>query len=246
MADHAAASPSSAAMWMNCPASITKAQGRTRPSSRWAQEGTVAHMMADMILGGEIFPPAKVEVEGKEFITGPMFPHLHSYVDHCRSIMEFADEWYTEQRVALRWNDEMVWGTTDFCARTGSILDIVDLKYGQGVPVDPDTAQLKIYALAAWDTFWPNEMLSHVRLTVVQPRLDAVPKILPMSAGVLAEWNYEVLQPAIDRIARFDQTEKAGSWCRWCVRKAECDAFASHKSTIAAELFDDGVDLSDA
>ena len=51
---HALASPSSAGMWMTCPASITKANGRTRPSSVYAREGTAAHKIAEMVAGGDI------------------------------------------------------------------------------------------------------------------------------------------------------------------------------------------------
>ena len=47
-------------MWLNCPASITLAEGRTRPSSRYAKEGTAAHSIAQMILNGDLFPPSKL------------------------------------------------------------------------------------------------------------------------------------------------------------------------------------------
>jgi hypothetical protein len=39
MSQHAACSPSSAAMWLACPASVTR-PGHHRPSSKYAREGT--------------------------------------------------------------------------------------------------------------------------------------------------------------------------------------------------------------
>ena len=158
MTDHAACSPSSAAMWMACPASITLAEGRTRPSSKYAKEGTAAHRIAEMILGGEIFPPGKIAVEGTEFIVGMgMLKALRPYLDFVLDLSAEAEDMHFETRVSIGGDDGIVWGTTDCAARTNDVLDIVDLKYGKGVSVDPDSAQLKIYALAAWSSLWPDE-----------------------------------------------------------------------------------------
>jgi Protein of unknown function (DUF2800) len=244
MTDHAACSPSSAAMWMQCPASITLAEGRTRPSSKYAKEGTAAHMIAEMILGGEIFPPGKVDIEGTQFITGMgMLKALRPYLDFVLDLARDADEMHCETRVSIGGDEGIVWGTTDCVALTGTTLDIVDLKYGKGVSVDPDSAQLKIYALAAWSSLWPDKPLRQINLTIVQPRMDAEPKTHRMKVRDLRDWEEVALIPAIRRIEEGDTTEKAGSWCRWCIRKNECQAYASHRVNIAAEIFDDGVDL---
>lgn len=248
MTDHAAAGPSSSTMWMQCPASITLAAGRTRPPSVYAMEGTAAHTIAEMIIRGELFPPRKIVVEGKEFIIDtPMYRALRSYVDFAFRIINDADEWHCEKRVGIQWPyfRDLVWGTTDFAARTDTHLDIVDLKYGQGVLVSPDSAQLKIYAIAAYHTLWPDDLIETVSLTIVQPRVDARPKTHTMTGEELGVWAEEQLRPAMHRIVRNDHTEVAGSWCRWCVRKSECKAFANHKNSVAAEIFDDGIDFTD-
>jgi hypothetical protein len=233
-------------MWLNCPASITLAAGRTRPSSKYAKEGTAAHMIAEMILGGEIFPPGKVTIEGTEFIVGMgMLKALRPYLDFVLDLSADASELYCETRVSFGGDDGIVWGTTDCIALTGSVLDVVDLKYGKGVNIDPDSAQLKIYALAAWQSLWPDMPIRQVNLTIIQPRMDAEPKTHRMRSKDLLDWENTKLVPAIRRIEDGDTTEKAGSWCRWCIRKNECSAYASHRVNIAAEIFDDGVDLSE-
>jgi len=245
MNQHAACSPSSAAMWMSCPASITLAEGRARPSSKYAKEGTAAHMIAEMILGGEIFPPGKVEVEGTQFIVGiDMLKNLRPYLDFVLDLSARADELYCETRVSIGSDDGMVWGTADCAALTGGTIDIVDLKFGKGVTVDPDSAQLKIYALAAWQSLWPVQVIHQINLTVIQPRIAAEPKTQALSAAVLLDWQRQMLHPAVARIEAGDTTEKSGSWCRWCIRKNECHAFAVHQGSIASEIFDDGVDPS--
>lgn len=240
MTDHAAASPSSAEMWMNCPASVTLAEGRTRPSSLYAKEGTAAHRIAEMILGGDLFPPGKITVEGNEFIAGlPMLRALNPYIDFVQKLQDQTVEVHIEKRVGI--DGGIVWGTTDCVAKAGRVLHIVDLKYGKGVPVDPDHAQFKIYALASVHTIWPyGHNFDEVNLTVVQPRINPVPQTHVMGFGDLLAWHYTELMPAVERIQQGDTTEKYGHWCRWCVRKGECNAFKNHKNTQAAEIFDDG------
>ena len=243
MTDHAAVSPSSAEMWMNCPASVTLAEGRTRPSSLYAKEGTAAHRIAEMILAGELFPPGRITVEGSEFIVGlPMLRALNPYIDFVQQLQNDGAKVRVEQRVVLGWADGLVWGTTDCVAKRGSVLDIVDLKYGKGVAVNPDHAQLKIYALAAIHSFWPRTKFATVNMTVVQPRLDPVPQTFSMDGGALSQWGEDELRPAVQRIVGQDTTERYGHWCRWCVRKAECNAFKLQKNTQASEIFDDGLD----
>jgi len=98
---HAAAGPSSAAMWMNCPASITKAEGRTRPSSRFAKEGTAAHSISEMLLAGKT-PPGKITIEGSEFIVGiPMLDALKPYIETVEAIRAMCGKVMLEQTVTL-------------------------------------------------------------------------------------------------------------------------------------------------
>lgn len=227
-------------MWLQCPASITLAKGMTRPSSLYAKEGTAAHQIAELILGGELFPPGKIKVEGSEFIVGlPMLGFLNPYISFAQTLMTTADEWYCEKQVKI---NDIVWGTTDFAARTGHVLDIVDLKYGKGVPVAPGSAQLKIYAIAAYYTLWIGDYIDTVNLTVIQPRINMSPQTVTLTADELHDWEKAELTPAIKRLESNDTTEKYGAWCRWCVRKHECNAFRNHKNSAAAETFDDGVD----
>ena len=243
MTAHAAASPSSADMWMHCPASITLSNGRTRPSSRYAKEGTAAHTIAELILGGELFPPGKIDIEGDQFIVGlPMLRALNNYIDTIEILRSLGAEVFIEQRVTLPLSGGWVWGTADCASRLDEALRIDDLKYGKGVPVAPSGAQLKIYALASAATLWPNVRFKEVHLTVHQPRLDPQPKSETLSFDALNDWKKAELMPAIGRLMVGDTSEVPGRWCRWCVRRGECVAFASHKNSTAADIFDDGLD----
>jgi hypothetical protein len=237
---HALASPSSAAMWMACPASVTLAEGRVRPSSVYAKEGTAAHRIAEMIIGGNLFPPSKITIEGTEFVVGrDMLQHLNPYIDHVQALGLLGYKIRTEQKVRLYAAGGLVWGTADCVASRGKNLVVLDLKYGKGVPVGPDSAQLKIYALAAMETFRMKP--SRITAVIHQPRLDPQPKSITWTFGELDGWDCYSLRPAIDRIVSGDTTEIVGSHCRWCVRRDECHAYAHQKSAAAADIFDDGM-----
>jgi hypothetical protein len=175
-----------------------------------------------------------------------MLRALNPYIDYVQGLQAQTRDIHIEGKVHLRWT-KRVWGTTDCAARirykSGLVnLRIVDLKFGMGVPVSPVSAQLMIYALGAIDTFWPKDYFDTVDLVVVQPRLNPKPQMHSMVAEELILWRDEELTPAVRRIENNDQTERVGPYCRWCVRKPECQSFANYKSSLAADIFNDGVD----
>src|SRR4029077_19641706 len=115
MAQHAACSPSSASMWLSCPASVTLTKDMTRPSSKYAREGTAAHKVAEMTLNGDIFLPDKITVEGDEYIVSPsMCRALNPYVTYVQGLMALPDaRVFLEQRLVVPLTRGMVWGTMD-------------------------------------------------------------------------------------------------------------------------------------
>ena len=134
MSAHAACSPSSAAMWLACPASVTLTKDMTRPSSKFAKEGTAAHKVAELTLNGDIFLPDKIEVEGDEYIVSPgMCRALNPYISHVQGLMTTPGaKVYLEQRLEVPHTAGMVWGTLDCGAHFSDHLHIVDLKFGKG------------------------------------------------------------------------------------------------------------------
>jgi hypothetical protein len=245
MSAHAACSPSSATMWLACPASVTKTAGMTRPSSRFAREGTAAHMVAEMSLKGDIFLPDKVEVEGDEYIVSRgMCQALNPYVTYVQNLMTLPGaRAFLEQRLVVPHTYKMVWGTMDCGVRAdGFGLFVADLKFGKGHFVEADTPQLKLYALGFANMIAAKDPKIPVWMTICQPRVGDTPlRTHVMTLGELWEWSYSKVRPAIERIKWGDQTENAGPHCRWCVRKTACAAHARKHQTQAASAFDDEI-----
>jgi Protein of unknown function (DUF2800) len=247
MAAHAACGPSSASMWLQCPASITRTAGMTRPSSKFAREGTAAHHVAELILRGDPFLPDKIEVEGEEFIvSGSMCRALNPYVTHVENLLEQPDAvGVIEEHVVVPLTRNKVWGTVDCGVAVQRDLHVVDLKFGRGVLVPPDSAQLKLYGLGlAWVFRDRLEKKSLITLTVCQPRFEGIEPLRShtLLLAELIKWQHDVVTPAIERIHKNDQTEVVGAHCRWCVRQTECAAFANRHQGKAASVFDDADD----
>jgi hypothetical protein len=229
-------------MWMACPASVTLTKDVTRPSSKFAKEGTAAHAVAEMILGGDIFLPDKVTVEGDEFVVSPgMARALNPYVTHVQALRALPNAAvYLEKRLAVPDTGGLVWGTLDCGVHIPGSLFVSDLKFGKGVAVDPASPQLKLYALALAAHVGETRPGAPVTLTICQPRVGGEPlRQHTLTLGELWQWNDFEVGPAVRRIADGDTTENAGSHCRWCVRKTECRAFANKHQAHASAAFDD-------
>lgn len=243
MGQHAACSPSSASMWLACPASVTLTKDITRPSSKFAKEGTAAHAVAEMTLKGDIFLPDKVTVEGDEYVVSPgMCRALNPYITYVEGLRALPDAVVVlEKTLVVPGTQGMVWGTLD-CGVYAKprALHVVDLKFGKGHVVDPEGPQLRLYALALAAfvrVIRPNTL---VTLTICQPRVEGEAlRSTVMTLGELRGWCEDVVHPAVSQIKAGDTTENAGSHCRWCVRKTECKAFAQKHQGHAANAFDD-------
>ena len=88
-------------------------------------------------------------------------------------------------------------GTCDCLLIGDGILHIIDFKYGQGVPVNPEhNPQLMYYALGAYALFDGIDEVDTVRLSIVQPRMQEEPQTWELPLADLLTWAREVLAPA--------------------------------------------------
>jgi hypothetical protein len=222
--------------------SVTLTKDVTRPSSKYAKEGTAAHAVAEMTLKGDIFLPDKVTVEGDEFIVSPgMCRALNPYISHVQGLMTLPDaEVVLEKRLVVPNTYKMVWGTLDCGIYVFDSLHVV-AQFGKGHVVDPDTPQLKLYALALAQHVEGPTAKTDVTLTICQPRAGCQPlRSHRTTLKALRQWRDDEVRPAVSKIKLGDITENAGPHCRWCVRQTECQAFARKHQNYAASAFDDG------
>jgi hypothetical protein len=132
-----------------------------------------------------------------------------------------------------------VWGTLDYSLTTGTTLAIIDWKFGSGVEVFPDSAQLKAYALAALAAH-ANPRDLEVLIVVGQPRLPSGErfKSLVTSYDDLISWAKEDLVPALSSANSANPLVCPGEkQCRWCRCKNTCSARFEKAQEVASNVF---------
>ena len=167
--------------------------------------------------------------DGAGPLPDEMIRAANAYVDFIHELWAgFTDEPTVciEQQVDLSgWVPEG-FGTCDCLLIGNGVLHIVDFKYGQGVPVSPvENPQLLYYALGGYDLFRATDEIETVRLSIVQPRIQAEPETWELPLEKLLEWADDVLHPLAVQAWNGDGVRHPGSWCRWCKLYPACTAW---------------------
>jgi len=234
---HATLSPSSAERWLQCPASVRVIEalpkGETEDSV-YAQEGTAAHAMAELMarkqILGEKVTAQKLAAWRKKYniasdAEAEMLEHGQAYVDYLVSrIEEDADaQLLLEQKLPT--GVPSSFGTSDAIIVSPTMVESVDYKYGLGVRVEAQgNPQLRLYGIGALEAY--GDLLGEVetvRLTIFQPRLDHV-DFEELPAAELRAWRDSIIpiaEVALGPDAPFGPGEVS---CRWCPASGQCTA----------------------
>jgi hypothetical protein len=221
MAAHAELSASGSATWLNCAGSVEAQRQYGRTSSRFADEGTAAHTLAEICLTKEVSPFTYENILDPETgitITHEMCGHVQTYLDY---IAEFAGEKFFEQKVNYSDYAPEGFGTADCIIIDGDTLHIVDLKYGKGIKVYADSTQLSIYALGAVHEFGFIYDIKTIKKHIVQPRLDNI-DMHEMSIDELLQFGEEVKEKAKLAMLPGAPRTPGEKQCQWCSHKARC------------------------
>lgn len=210
---------------------------KPRETSVYAEEGTAAHALGELALksGRECSEWVGVSIStenGPWRVTEDMAEHTQTYVDYCRSLSGLH---WTERTIDLAPLNppEAMRGTSDYTCYTPETkqLEVVDLKYGQGVVVEVDwNAQALYYGLGALLAVQAEgHVVETVKITVVQPRAAhaaGVIRSFTLDVLDLLGWTGDLLASAHRAIAP-DAPAVPGSWCRFCPGAHVCTALAT-------------------
>ena len=225
---HALLGASSSARWLVCTPSARLEAMFPDEQSPYAAEGTVAHDLAESILRHKLEGKKAPKLDG---YSTEMVEAVNRYVDICEEKVNEARarssdaEAMIEARLDFsRWVPEG-FGTGDMVIVADGILEVIDLKYGKGVPVSAvENTQMRLYALGAYDV---NEFLYDVklvRMTIVQPRLDSV-STDEMSLEELLDWG-EDIKPIAQRAFNGEGECTPCDYCNFCKARHTCRALA--------------------
>lgn len=224
-----------------CPGKPVMEHGLPDTSGRYAREGTAAHQLLEWcIVNNEragAYLGRIIEVEGEQFeVTDDMVGHI----DWCMDVVaDYAGDdgmVLAETRVNyaadIGVDEAEAWGTADVIIVRGTEIIVADLKYGQGVEVDADCDQAKLYALGALrqvDGIVAD--IEHVRTVILQPRIKRSPSEWDCTVSDLRKWAATVAWEAVERRQaahgatslqnHLNPNEKS---CKFCKAKATCPA----------------------
>ena len=252
MVAHAKLGASNAHRWLACPGSVNAEDGLPNTSSPFAEEGTMAHELAERVLGMAHLPPEYVEYEdwpqyatikSNEFLDlyedQEMADFVRVYVDYVNALVAGADSVEIEARVSY---DDWVpggFGTADAIIVRGSTLHICDLKYGMGVRVDAEeNPQGMLYALGAYLLTELVYDIERVQIHIIQPRIDHISR-WEISIPDLLRWAEWVKQRAEETLAADAPRVPGEKQCRFCKAKASCAALKKLTEDIIMSDFDD-------
>jgi Protein of unknown function (DUF2800) len=248
VAAHADLSASAADRWMACPGSFTLSQGAPRTSSKYADEGTAAHELLEVVLSGspvEQHLGREIVVDGNNFlVTDEMVDAVQTCVNNIKEVAG-GGLVLAEQRVDYNLylqSSLSAFGTADCIVVGDNELQVHDFKYGRGVVVEAEAnKQMMLYGLGALaslnDSLGPFET---VRLFIHQPRVQRAPSEWSIGAKALMDWGFGQARKAATAVANAQSlcaVSMPDTWegdflnpgdkqCRFCPAKATCPALA--------------------
>lgn len=243
---HAKLSASSAFRWINCPGSVALADQLPAPgSSAYADEGTLAHALAELKLRkflGDVgdYDKELAQIQANEYYNGEMEEATDFYAETVQEHLAAAGadaELMIEQQFSLtNWVPEG-FGTSDAVIIGGNVIEVIDLKYGKGIKVDAvNNPQLRLYGLGASALFGDLYDFDTVRTTIIQPRLDHVStEEQPLKELLL--WAEEDVAPRATMALEGTDYLATGDWCRFCPAKAVCRKRAEYNLELARDEF---------
>lgn len=242
MISHAKLSPSSSSKWLYCSGSINAERGYANKSSFFAEEGTLAHELADQCLksGKDAAFFIDKMIDGK-IIDKTMADFVQEYIDYVLAHETNDSMLFTEKRVSFNNIVPNGYGTMDAAVldKTTKTCHIFDLKYGQGMTVDAfENTQAIIYAIGFYNDFGDQHDIEHFRLHIVQPRKfnNTHYDMTVADLNKKAQW----IKARAELTIASDAPRTAGEkQCQWCKAKADCPTLHAYTEQTLTAHFDD-------
>ena len=244
---HAMLGASGAHRWLACPPSaMWETSFPETGSSEAAAEGTLAHAIAETHLrqrleGNGIATPLQFQAD--PLYKAAMEEYVGVYEDYVLAALTEAQQTTPDARLVLEQKVDFTdwvpdgWGTADAVLISDDLLQVFDLKYGKGVPVDAvGNPQIRLYALGAYLDYQNLYDIKKIRVHIIQPRLDSISSE-DLTVEALLAWADKEVKPRAQEAAAGKGAFKAGDHCRFCRCKNVCRTYAEKQLELARIAF---------
>lgn len=247
---HALLSASSSHRWLACTPSARLADEvhRVPQSSAFAEEGTLAHEIAETCLrayleGSEMPTFDSIDELDKKVIRNQLSLYLDSVIGVYETLKRADPEtkMYPEVQVSYENVAQGGFGTSDCVIVGNKELHVIDLKFGKGIKVDaPKNPQLRLYGIGCLNKFDNPDPLfgssfDSVITTIIQPRLDHVSNE-ELTPAQLMKWGEEVVKPQAEKAWKGEGVLVTGEHCRFCPAKAACPLILEKNMIFASSM----------
>lgn len=256
---HAKLSASGAKRWMTCTPSVALEEQFSESTSTYAEEGTFAHSLSELIINynlGAIKKAAfnkKLEVlKQNEFYNQELQDYVDDYVGQ---VWEFINEAkakckdvlvLTEQKLDFSEYVEDGFGTGDVVVIADAELHVIDLKYGKGVGVSAvDNPQLRLYGIGALASFEMLYDIETVKMTIIQPRLEMTTSEV-LTVQELTNWAKNEVRPKAELAMAGEGEFVVGDHCKFCKARKTCRARADYNLELTKMEFNPPTLLEDS
>lgn len=242
---HALLSASGSHRWLNCTPSARLEEKYPDSSSEAAKEGTLAHEICELKLirhfKPSLIPRRTITAKLNAFKKSPLYQkemeeHTNTYLEYVKAeALKFEKKPHTviEAKLDLSKYIREGFGTADCVLLGGDTLQVIDFKYGKGVPVSAEkNPQLMLYALGALERFALLYRFEKVKLSIVQPRIASEPSEYEITVEELREFGEYVQTQAQLAYAGEGDYNPSENTCRFCRAKAVCKARADKNTEL--------------
>lgn len=241
---HAKLSASGSEKWMTCTPSAHLEEQFPDEQSEYAEEGTFAHevfeyRMSCYLDSGTVDLKRENQLRANKWWSHELSDYVQTAVDYAIERIELvrtlcADPVImVEQRLDFsQWVPEG-FGTGDLVIIADGVVEVLDLKYGKGVPVDAKgNSQMRLYGLGGYTALAHLYDIQHVRTTVLQPRLENFGSEM-LTVDELLDWANTEVVPKAKLAWTGEGVYVAGDHCSSCFCRARFTCAARQEQAMA-------------
>jgi hypothetical protein len=212
-----------------CPGSVRLVQQMPpRPSSRYADEGTLCHSIMEGVLAHEGQPEEFIgQTLGGVSVTAELIETKIRPALEALDLIDPGREMTYECEARVGFGDALpgVFGSADLVGRIGSTAIVLDWKFGDGVDVAvEENPQAMFYAAAAMRTpkvAWAFKDATSIDCIIVQPTASTPIKCWRTTPDRIRAFERQLFA-AVKEALGPEPSMQTGDHCRWCAAKPVC------------------------